>query len=41
MSRALGRSVCLKSMSRTITMQGLTLKTITAAENGPLMLDSA
>ena len=31
---------CLKSMSRTITMQGLTLTAITASEIYTLMLDS-
>ena len=39
-SRAPGHSGCLKSMSRTITIQGLTLAAITAAGKCPLMLDS-
>ena len=41
-SRAPGHSVCLKSMSRTTTMQGLTLAAtcITASEKHILMLDS-
>ena len=38
-SRELGHNGCLKSMSRTITMQGLTLTAITATEIGTLMLD--
>ena len=38
-SRALGHSACLKSMSRTITMQGLTLAAITTSEKHTLMLD--
>ena len=37
-SRAQGHSVCLKSMSRIITLHGLTLAAITAAEKGTLML---
>ena len=40
MSRAPGHSACLKSMSRTMTMEGLTLAAITAAEKRTLMLDS-
>ena len=32
MSRALGHGVCLKSVSRTITVQGFILPAITAAE---------
>ena len=32
MSRAPGHSVCLKSMLMTVTMQGLTLEAIIAAE---------
>ena len=39
-SRTLGHNACLKSMSRTITVQGLTLAAIIAAENGTLLLDS-
>ena len=39
-STAPGQSACLKSMLRTITMQGLTLAAITAAEKRTLMLDS-
>ena len=31
---------CLKSMSRTITVQGLTLAVITTIDKGTLMLDS-
>ena len=40
MSRASCHSACLKSMSRTITMQGLKLAAITAAEKCTLMLES-
>ena len=40
-SRAQGHSAwCLKGMLRTITMQGLTLETITAAEKQTSMLGS-
>ena len=39
-SRAPGHSVCLKSMLRTITIQGLTLAAIIASEKPSLMLDS-
>ena len=39
-SRALSHSVCLKSMSRTITIQGLTQAAISASEKPILMLDS-
>ena len=39
-SNAPGHSVCLKSMSRTITMQGLTLAAITASQKHTLMQDS-
>ena len=39
-SRVPGHSACLKSMSRTITMQGLTLAAIIATEKRTLMLDS-
>ena len=35
-SRALGQGVCLKGMSRRITMQGLTLAGITDAEKTKL-----
>ena len=38
-SRVSRLSACLKSMSRTITMQGLTLIAITASEKYTLMLD--
>ena len=38
-SRVSGHSACLKSMLRTITMQGLTLTAITASEKYTLMLD--
>ena len=44
MSRAKGHSSCLNSMlrmSRTITMQGLTLAAITASEKRTSMVDSA
>ena len=39
-SRSLGHNACLKSMSRTITVQGLILTAITAAEKRSLMLES-
>ena len=39
-SRAQGHSACLKDMSRTITMQGLSLAAITNLEKHTLMLDS-
>ena len=39
-SRAPGVSAYLKSMPRTISIQGLTLAAITAAEQRTLMLDS-
>ena len=39
-SRVLGRSVCLKGILRTITMQGLALAALTASEKCTLMLDS-
>ena len=39
-SRAPGHSACLKSISRTITRQGLTLAAITTTEKRTLMLDS-
>ena len=39
-SRAPGHTACLKSMSRTITMQVLTHPAITASEKCTLMLDS-
>ena len=35
-SRALGQGACLKGMSRTITMQGFTLKAITNTEKTKL-----
>ena len=35
-SKALGQGGCLKSMSRTITMQGFTLMAITDAEKTKL-----
>ena len=38
-SRALGHSECLKTMSRTITMQGFTLAAITASKKCILMQD--
>ena len=38
-SRTPGHSACLKSMSRTIAMQGLALAAITASEKHILMLD--
>ena len=38
MSRALGQGVCLKGMSRTITMQGFTLAAITDIEKTKLRL---
>ena len=38
-SRIRGHRVCLKSMSRTITMLGLTLAAITASQKRTLMLD--
>ena len=39
-SRPPGHSACLKSMSRTITMQGMTLASMSALEKHTLMLDS-
>ena len=39
-SMATGHSACLKSMSRTNTMQGLTFAAITATEKQTLMIDS-
>ena len=39
-SRTPGHSVCLKGMLRTMTMQGLTLAAIIAAEKQTLMLES-
>ena len=39
-SRASGHSVCLKSMSWTITMQCLTHAAITASQKHTLMLES-
>ena len=39
-SQAPGNIVCLRSMSRTITMQGLTFAAISPSEKRTLMLDS-
>ena len=39
-TRALGHSLCLKGMLRTITMQGLTLTALIATEKQMLMLGS-
>ena len=39
-SRALGHSACLKTMLRTITLQGLALAAITASEKCSLKLES-
>ena len=39
-SRAPGYIACLKSMSMTVTMQGLTFAAITALRKRTLMLDS-
>ena len=39
-SRTPVHSACLKGMSRTITMQSMTLASMTASEKGTLMLDS-
>ena len=41
LGQGVGHSACLESMSRTITMQGLTLTAITTTEKRTLMLDSA
>ena len=39
-SRTPGHSVCLKKMSRTIAMQGLTLTATTTTEKRTVMLDA-
>ena len=40
-SRLTSHSACLKSMSRIITMQGVTLASVTASKKRTLMLTSA